>query len=500
MHIKRSSLFFWIIVVLGCIVRIFIQQNRNIYIDELYYWNVSRATNWIDTVLINHWIKDHGIVYYLWLKRFIHITPDIVLLRYSNLLLYIVSCIYIFISLRKKNVFIGLLSIFFLSFHRYFVYLSSTLSPYNLVLTLSIISAGSLYSLIQSNEVFHKRTIVIFITSTVLAFYTDYSFFFTFPFYFFSFLFYVLDKQIKKKEKLLLAVIYGSIVVLIIPGIYQFFYNLNSVHELNIGGQYESSIIHFMYSIAGTTVLRVLPQVGMLTIGLVATSVYILKKKEGYLMGSVYFSLLFILFITQKYFISFMAERYLWFYYLIFLMIVTIFFDSKNKWCITTAIVIVVCGCINYFIPVTQSFHAPGDSSYEILYSSIFDNEYNNSQFNTIVIMDKTSRSKVIPFYYLIPEYPSSDKHFQKVKSIKQRIVYLSQETPNFDVNIKKLIAKKDRSCVLYYFSNKKTDLVNDLNVKRVNCKKVYYLDSIRNKQGDVSSYKYAFKAIDQIQ
>lgn len=485
---KKNNIIFFVIVVIGILLRLIVIQGRDLFIDEVYYWMVSNVNSWRDLIFINHWIKDHGILYYLWLKILIHIIPDIPTLRYSNIVLYIISSVFLYINMKGKSNTVALMSVALFSFHRYFIFLSSTLTPYNLVACLAIISiSGILYS---GNKITRWMTIGSLACITAMAFYSDYSFYFALPFYIAFFIFKIGDNQTAREEKIAIGILYFLTFQLLIPGLIQFITNINSIERLFANRYFESSFVHYFYTLAGTIFFRAVPPIGI--VGLIIPILLLIfsRERKNVVFIYSYIGSILLLFISQRYFFSLFAERYLWFLYLFYILLLTRMLEKRVYGAYYLVTVFIVCNVVNIIIPFTTSFRAPGDISYEVKYSSMLLNKANQDA-KRIIVLDNTSASDVLTRYYFGSRYPSSDTYSKSIHKIKERVIILSSKTEDINVNLEKLIIENQKPCVLYYVTEKKERVAENSNVKRLGCETVYSLDNI---YGYIDSFSLVYK------
>jgi len=230
----------FLIIIFGLIIRIYLILERNIFTDEVFYIEVAIRNSIKDIIFINHWIKDHGILYYLFLKPFLFFTKTIEILRFSNIFLYILISIFIIYTFNKifRKKYLTTAFLFLYSFNHYFIYLNSWISPFNLVSFFAVVSIFSLIYFILKNNLDKEFYFYyfLFIVSTILAFYSDYSFFYLAIFYFLI-LIYILFKLIIKKggikKSYLILNSYLIILIFIIPGIFQFINNFERIIYLS---------------------------------------------------------------------------------------------------------------------------------------------------------------------------------------------------------------------------------------------------------------------------
>lgn len=478
---------FLALLIIGSVFRIVVMNNRDLFVDEVYYWRVAQMNSWKNLLFITHWIKDHGILYYVWLKALSFFATDIPTLRYSNILIYVLSSISFYGFFRDKYRFGALFGIVVFSFHRYFVYLSSTLSPYNLVWCLAVISICGLLFLVESKKTFNWKISFVVVFATVGAFYTDYSFFFTLPFYVFFFLFMISDLPLDSHKKRQIATLYGIIFILILPGLIQFIGNMDLVRDLFANRYFERSFLSFIYIMGGMLFLRVVPLLGIAL--MVLPLALVMKERRGTFLVASYLGSIGLIFVCQRFFFPLFAERYMWFPYFLYVLIHVSFLKDKNIGGALFALFFTLACIINYLMPVTTAFRVPGDIGYEVKYSSLLLNK-KNTDAKQVVVLDRTSASDVLTRYYFGLRYPNTDRYSGSIRELKGKIVILSRRTDNILEEQKKLLAGKQRPCILYYITDKKEDILKNKIVKQMGCEKVYGIDNI---YGYIDSFKLIY-------
>lgn len=480
---KKNNLIFISILLLGALVRIFVMSNRDLFVDEVYYWRVSQMNSWRNLLLINHWIKDHGILYYLWLKVLAFFVVDIPTLRFSNIVLYVVSSMTFYGFFKDKHGWGALLGVALFSFHRYFIYLSSTLSPYNLALCLTIVSIAGLYSVSEKKPSFWKMLMVT--GATIGAFYTDYSFFFTLPFYVSFFLFVMGNAT--NNQKRYIVMVYSIVFIFILPGFIQFINNRDAIQDLFANRYFEHSFLRFAYIMGGMLFFRAIPLLGGILMILPGIAILFSKERKDPLVYA-YIGSIYMIFISQRFFFPLFAERYMWFLYCLYILILMHMLKRKT-WGALMIALFILGGIVNYLVPQSHMFRAPGDISYEVKYSSLLLNEKNND-VEQLIVLDNTSTSDVLIHYYFGTRYPSSDKYSDSVNRIRKKVVILSPRIDSAESDLQKLIMDKEKSCILYHIAFKKgkrEDILRNTIVKRLGCDAIYSLD---NAYGYVDSFQ----------
>lgn len=484
---KKHTLIFLAIVILGSALRIVLIRQNDLFVDEVYYWRVSQMNSWKNLLLITHWIKDHGILYYIWLKALSFFVHDIPTLRYSNIFLYVVSSACFYGFFKKKYGITALFGVALLSFHRYFIYLSSTLSPYNLVACLAIISVCGFYYLKDKRHV-PWWIFLLAVLSTAGALYTDYSFFFMLPFYIF-YLLYIISSHVGYAEKRPLLKVYSFIVILILPGIIQFMGNLHSIQDLFANRYFEHSPFSFLYSMGGILFLRVAPFFGI-TFMIVPIILSISSKdRRGVALTLSHICSILMIFVSQRFFFPLFAERYLWAPYFLYILSITILLHRRTVGGVLLFAFFVMSGIVNYLVPTTDTFRVPGDISYEVKYSSLLLNN-KNAKAKRIIVLDVTSASDVFTHYYFGSRYPTTDKYGEAVQQLKKKISIISPRTDENGGKLKKLLTDGQRSCILYYITDKKEDILQNIIIRQLRCETVY---SLENMHGYVDSFELIY-------
>lgn len=466
------------ILVLGSLFRIFIMRNRDLFVDEVYYWRVSQMNSWKNLLLIGHWIKDHGILYYVWLKSLAIFVTDIPTLRFSNILLYIISGGALYAFFKDRYGWGAIVGVALFSFHRYFVYLSSTLSPYNLALCLAIVSLCVLDHLKGLKRSVTWKEGVIMVFATVGAFYTDYSFFFALPFYGAFFVSAIRETRVGYEKKRHIIALYTIVFMGILPGLIQFIGNLNPIQDLFAGRYFEQSFSQFIYIMGGMMILRAVPLLGtVFMLVLVAVFLFLRGKKGDRVLFWSYTAGIFMVFVSQRFFFPLFAERYLWFLYFILILMMMYLVRSNTIQGVFLVGIFIVCGVINYPIPRTSTFRVPGDISYEVRYSSLLMNE-RNEKAEKVIVLDTTTATDVLMHYYFGQRYPDSDPYKERIELLKQKVVIVSPRSDDTGRILKKLLVDKRKSCILYYVTDTKENVLENLHVRQLGCNTVYQLNS----------------------
>jgi hypothetical protein len=299
----------------------------------------------------------------------------------------------------------------------------------------------------------------------------------------------LLNTNIEIEKKIVFIRIYVIVFILITPGILQFFHNYSAIQDLNADRFYLSSFIGFLYVFAGTTFLRITPYIGVMGVLLAPILLIFFKKKDSH-MAWIYISCILFFYIVQRFYLPLFAERYMWFFYFMNILIMAELMNIRNMWSRGLVVAFIICCCINLLLLHSNVFRAPGEISTEVKLSLLLNNKYNIHTDRIIILEKGLSQSDVLLRYYFSPQYPRSDKYAQQVDKIKNKLVILSPKTGTMEEDVRALV-KNGKSCTLFYIikNNDITHINDDTLVKKLNCNQVYYLTSIYD-------YVEAFKQI----
>lgn len=427
-----------LIVLVGFLIRFYIILRRDIFTDEVFYLETSINKSFWDLITINHWIKDHGILYFLLLKIGSYFSYNIIHLRTFNLFFYIVSAVFLiklFYALDlKKYTYIPLL---IFSFSRYFVYISTLLVPYNLVYTLFIISVFFSCKLInKDNKKVEGLNLSLILLFSALSFYSDYSSVYNFIYILFV-VFQVLKKQIYRyTDKILL---FGLI---LLPGVLQIFGNWKKISDL-FG--YERQLmysanqisIHFQ-DLLRTNLFRIDLVSSYLALLLLLFLVFLVIKyknalnhRHAYLFFaicaySLFASILLLLLIT-RFLLPVMIERTYWFFYLIqiflYALLVIFFIKLNSRIYIGILIFFVVMFTLQYLYPSTHNFYVNGDVGQgEVHYTTLIGElaaKKTNSKESVIFYDRHTTYIPLKNYYFSF--YPKTAKHYNNIVQVRSK-------------------------------------------------------------------------------
>lgn len=487
---RRVFLSFLFITILGFLLRIFTVLHNDIFTDEVFYTQVSRMNSFMSIVQGNNWLKDHGMLYLLFLKAMQYITTDILLLRFVNLILFLIASFVLFKFFYKiKESYTALVPIFMFSFLPYFVYINSYISPYNFVMFFSILAFISISNVIlfsTTKRDFFKNSISFLIFSA-LAFYSDYSIVY-FYLSLIPIIFFVYIKNEKKAEDLTFI---GFInLSLIIPGLYElvknfkFFYTLNGRPEV-----LDRNIVLFINNFSNTIFLKSMNNFSTLIFFIFIVLlffVYIrIKNYElRYLSFFCLFSLIlntFFLFLFNSFYFSIFVERIFWYFNLILIIGVYCLAIYLNKLKKIVFIIFVV-------IFVAAKFYALKDSPPIIGGMNIHYKDFvsklvmEDNKETPVAIIDEDRNDLGVPLtLYYFPGLNVLDKEAENTKKYFSSIsiYYLRQFS-----DVKLLLPNYDKVNFVIFDNNylafeKKVNTfskTNKLNIKtnyfRLECKK----------------------------
>lgn len=229
---NKTIIAFLFIVILGLILRLCYIFNLGVFTDEVFYTEAARLNSF--SALFNHsfWIKDHGILYLLFLKIVQFITTDIIFLRLTNVFIYLLISFSLFLFFKKiRNGLTSLIPVALFSFIPYFVFTNIYVSVYNFVILFTVLSFICVSRFIlfkERNSWIYLFSFIIFLT---LAFYSDYSS----TYLYLSLIGILIFTYFFKKEKFIF--IFPAVflnVILILPGVWQFLTNIYAVNNLNV--------------------------------------------------------------------------------------------------------------------------------------------------------------------------------------------------------------------------------------------------------------------------
>lgn len=438
--IKYNFLFF-LIILFGILIRSYLIITRNIFTDEIFYTEIALKYNFKNIILINHWIKDHAILYYLFLKIFLFLTSKIELLRFTNLVFYLFSCLFIIYIFKEqlKLPLLSLIILFFYSFNYYFVYLNSWISPFNLVLFFSFISI--LFLIYIAIKITHKTEAdfklinhyLIFSISTILSFYSDYSMLFLFFLYLIFFIYFIFSKLIKKELKLLVLNTYLLILIFIVPGLFQIFININKIKNLN-NFIFNYDLFNFLKKITSSFIFRINNSISLIFLIFIFLIFFTTKNKVKILKNlNIIFIFSFVITILFQYYInkflfSTFTERSFWYFHIqlifIFSLSLYIFLQKSKK----IKKIYQLIAFLLFLIPIfsyINKFNIEGNIKHQINYKEI--KELKNNNQTTFFIVNKFYDYYPITNYFLSYDFNKNKKinsMFFLIKNIEKSIIY----------------------------------------------------------------------------
>lgn len=348
---------FTIIVFLGVSLRLYFIFSFDIFTDEVFYTNIALYNSFHNILNSSHWIKDHGILFLLILKVLTYISKDIIILRLFNLIPYVISCVILFNFFNGfKTKYLSLFSVFIYSFLTYFIYLSATVSPFNLVSLLALIA---LVSLIR--YIFFKKTwkqLFLFILFSIMTFYADFS-----SIYFFiSLIIGLFLIYLEKREDFRYILIsYLIILTSVLPGIFYVINTFRKIALLNPDRSFVNIVFfRFLTVFSDIILLRNNNQLSLILILvlLFVLIIYFLKSGQksinfvnklffvSFLLNTVF------LFVFSKFFFSIFTERSFWYFYLTEVFILTLigwYLRARKLYLMTFLIIIFSIIIVRFF-------------------------------------------------------------------------------------------------------------------------------------------------------
>lgn len=448
------------VLILGICARLYLISTRDVFTDEVFYYAVAQQNSLRDFILISHWIKDHGNLIYFVLKGGLLFTSKIEYLRYINIFIYAGSALMLYKTfrlLKLRNW--ALIPVVIFSFHEYFLYISAMISPYNLVILFTLISMFFSIKILVIDSRPSVGDFGAFISATILAFYSDYTFFAMAPFYLCLAFFAVFTRKIYIYRVLILFLF---VLIGILPGLRQISDNINLIKQINPIINTSASPIDELFRFCNLLTIHYGHSLPLYILGtyfaLFFGSILILSKhepinklhalKNNLLLLSIILFTTFILTVISFLYIhnfihSIIASRAMWFFYiyLIFIFSITIivYFKSKRG--------------INIFIALSYSamtihtlFISPGGIAHIIQYTPLL-SEYvklvSQKPDDSLYIFDNASyRLFPINNYYLTESYIRSqsvdNKYWRNLKKNRPQIYSVRMDNTVIAVPISK--------------------------------------------------------------
>lgn len=445
---KSINLLFSIVVIIGLSLRVYLILTRNVVIDELAYTSTARINSFFNLFLMNNWLRDHGFLPLIYLKITQLITLNIILLRLSNLIIYLILSISLFFFFNKFNKTLSVILIFLLSFLPYFIYINAYISPYNFVMFFSILAFISISNFIFFSKTTYRKIInaVLFLLFSVLAFYSDYS-----VIYFYlslvPLIFFIFRRNEKMAENIILLGFLNFI--LLIPGLYQLSVNFKYFFNLNNGPDYLNyNFFAFLYNFANVFLLNFSMNISLIAIifFLLLQMFIFTRVKNQFFQYLCFFSstglilnILFFYYFNKSYFYIF-EERIFWYFYLLLILGLTTVFASliKTKKMFLAFLVLVIIFCGFKYQQMSQDVNFVGlNISYEQIVNILM-HKTTSSRRLTIILYDDGYNYRVLRDYYFNGFYKLNSEKSIKVKSFfrNQRILVIKsiRELNNLDL------------------------------------------------------------------
>lgn len=406
-----QSILFFIISALGLLLRIFFITRNEVFVDEVYYLITSRSESFFSLITISGFLKDHAILYMVFLKLFLFLTTNIILLRLSGLIIYLITNFVLFNFLKKfKSKTLALIGCFLFSVLPYFVILNSYLSPYNFVLLFSAVAFISILNFIFLPVSKHRfKYALIFIISSSLAFYSDYSvIYFYLPF---IPIFFLILKWNEKNAKDLSKVGFINF-LLILPGIIQIFKNFKVFYSLNYYDY--NPIISFSTFLHNFSNIIFFPNGDFSSILLIYLLLFLLfysyhekerlKKFLALFSVSVFSIDVFFFYFFNRTFFYIFKEKTFWMFYFALLMGIILVFDYlrqvNNRKLLLFSVSLLL---VFIFAKYIQAYSSDPIAEIHMNYASLFEKLITDKNFvgrGNIIFFDKNSTSVVFSKYY----------------------------------------------------------------------------------------------------
>jgi len=450
----------FVVCLAGLFLRFSILRTRDIHYDEAIFNFIAYKSTFWEIITIDHPVKDHGILYFLVLKLTHIFTQDIVVIRTINLLFYAFAYWAVVLLLSQKGKYMpGLLAGILFSFSSFFIYLYTFLTPYNFVLTLFLCS---LYFLerFQNEKDRKKRKLfqILFVGVTATAWYANYSFIYTAFFYlFYSFFF-------KKKVIRTLFMLYGQVVLLMTPGVFQVLSNLSYIRDSAqwLDNRY-SGFSTFIYEVGTHLLFQHSSVLSTIIFFYFIFKAFVFlqseKSKEKFLFLTLLssFCALFVsIYVINEYYVGIKLERTFWLPYISVVMLLSISLNAITTQSQKFSVVLVGAIVLVYIFGSykTPQFNISGRVTDETRYLDFISSELLGVKNKTIYIYDpNTAHNYPLWMYYFSWLYPKTGSHGSQLHSFlrENRIFFHTQRTK--DVTEKQLIdAAKQTNTVIILF------------------------------------------------
>ncbi len=434
-------------------------MTRGVFVDEVLYFNTSYSNSFTSILTLGAVIKDHGILYLLILKLLTYFTTKIELLRLTNLLLYLAEVFLLFRFFQNfRKSLLSLFFVFLISFFPYFVLTNTYVSPYNLVFFLTTAAFISISNFILFSKTRKERLYnsVLFLITSSLAFYADYSviyFYITLiPVVFFVYLWY--ENQAENLTLLGLANL-----ILISPGLCLISKNFSSLQSTNLNATPNMNFFVFFGQFSDTLLISLSGYLSSVIVVLSLISVFVLMLKSSnksikyltfFALSGILCGILFLHIFNNSYFNVFTERTFWYFYFLLFLVLYSLmyhFSDTNKKYLAVLMAISLIFLSLKYFQPYEGVFGK------NIGYGKLTDQLINNPNYKgnvSILFYDRN-------YYYV----PFQEYYFLGLNELD----------------------KNKASSIKKYFSNKRINilnnyaLVNHINVHKNSKLIVIFLD-----------------------
>ena len=407
LNISFATTALLILVTAGGVLRFYYMFAKEIFTDEIFYTQTALQSSLLSVFTSNDWLKDHGFLYLIFLKLLEGITSNIILLRTTNLLIYLIICISLYYFLKKHmgNI-VALVPIFLFSFLPYFVFLNTYISPYNFVLFFSVLSFISLTDFIFSSQTKNKkiRNSVFFLVFSTLAFYSDYSVVYFYLSIIPIVLLYSFWNEKIAEELSLLA--FGNLLT-VSPGLYVLANNFRHFSALNdpVTKLPFSNFLNLLASIIFTDTFYPVTVfiIFILFLGFVAFKerIILLKYLSFFAASGFLLSLLFLYYFNNSFFYI-LEERTFWFFYFLLILGLTVVgwvFKEHTKVLVLLLVVLSLFIFIKYNDLNTANGIFGKNIAYKNLVLSLMSDKTPKMK-SMLIIADDNYESNVLTSYY----------------------------------------------------------------------------------------------------
>ncbi len=216
------------VIIAGLLLRLKLVLANALWLDEAIYYNISQAPLQI-IFSISHSIKDNPPLFFAFLQLWSTVSSSVIWLRLTGMLPYLVSC-YLIYRLFEKTGSVRLLILLFFSFSPFFINLNSWISPYNLLLVISLAQILLVQNYLQGKFKGNKlRFIIMFTGGNFLAFNIHYSAFYLYVGYA-AILIYFLFFRKKLVKTFFFSLLFSTLTIM--PNILFIFKNFGYISRL----------------------------------------------------------------------------------------------------------------------------------------------------------------------------------------------------------------------------------------------------------------------------